>query len=110
MPLDANAAGNMDQKIDIDDPFARRLLNQYLERRRADVARLRDALDASDFQSIEVSGHNLTGSGAAYGLETISHLGAALEKAAQSKHADRIREVLDQLEQFVVGVTVAGST
>ena len=100
----------MDQRIDIDDPFARRLLNQYLERRRADVVRLRDALDASDFQVIEVSGHNLSGSGAAYGLETISHLGADLERAAQSRHADRVRDILNQLEQFVGGVTVAGST
>ena len=100
----------MGQNIDIADPFARRLLNQYLERRRADLARLREALDASDFQSIETSGHNLSGSGAAYGLETISHLGADLEQAAQSRHVDRIRDVLDQLERFVIGVTVAGST
>ena len=99
-----------DQKIDIADPFARRLLTQYLDRRRADLARLRDALEASDFGSIEISGHNLSGSGAAYGLEPISLLGADLEQAAQSRQVDRIREVLDQLERFVAGVTVAGST
>ena len=99
-----------DQKIDIADPFARRLLTQYLDRRRADLARLRDALDASDFGSIEISGHNLSGSGAAYGLDAISHLGADLEQAAQAGHADRVRDVLNRLERFVAGVTVAGST
>ena len=110
MTPDAEAAGNMDQKIDIADPFARRLLNQYLERRRADLTRLRKALEANDFGSIEISGHNLSGSGAAYGLETISQLGADLEQAAQAGQADRIRDLLNRLEQFVVGVTVAGST
>ena len=110
MTQDAEATGNMDQKIDIADPFARRLLNQYLERRRTDLERLRKALDASDFESIEISGHNLSGSGAAYGLDTISHLGADLERAAQARHTGRILEVLNQLEQFVIGVTVAGST
>lgn len=110
MTLDAEAAGNMDQQIDIADPFARRLLMQYLDRRRADLARLRTALEASDFGCIEISGHNLSGSGAAYGLEPISHLGADLERAAQARQVERIREVLDRLEEFVAGVTVAGST
>ena len=110
MTRDTEATGNMDQKIDIADPFARRLLNQYLERRRADLTRLREALEASDFESIEISGHNLSGSGAAYGLDTVSRLGAELETAAQSRQVDQIRQVLDQLERFVIGVTVAGST
>lgn len=100
----------MDQKIDIEDPFARRLLSQYLERRRADLARLRDALAQHDFASIELTGHNLSGSGAAYGLDSISSLGADLEAAARSQHADRVREILDQLESFVSGLTVARST
>jgi len=100
----------MDQKIDIEDPFARRLLNQYLERRRADLARLRDALAKSDFASIELTGHNLSGSGAAYGLDTVSELGAELETAAHAADTDAVRSVLDQLEKFVASVTVARST
>ena len=100
----------MDQKIDIEDPFARRLLTQYLERRRADLARLRDALAQSDYASIELTGHNLSGSGAAYGLDRVSRLGADLELAARSRQAKRIRDVLDQLESFVTSVSITRST
>ena len=93
--------------IEIADPFARRLLSQYLERRKTDLSRLREALAAADFSSIERTGHNLYGSGAAYGLDEISSLGARLEKAAQAAQADSIASVLDDLERFVNNVTIA---
>ena len=93
--------------IEIADPFARRLLSQYLERRKTDLSRLRAALAAADFSSIERTGHNLFGSGAAYGLDEISALGARLEKAARSAQSDSIAGVLDDLERFVNNVTIA---
>ena len=93
--------------IEIADPFARRLLSQYLDRRKTDLSRLRAALNAADFSSIERTGHNLFGSGAAYGLDKISALGARLEKAAKAADADSIAGVLDDLEQFVNTVTIA---
>lgn len=97
----------MDHRIEIADPFARRLLNRYLERRKADLAVLRTALSNNNYASIELTGHNLSGSGAAYGLERVSQLGADLENAAQSADPDRIRQLVDQLEDFIAGVTVA---
>jgi len=97
----------MGQRIEIADPFARRLLSQYLERRKADLARLRAALADKNFASIELAGHNLSGSGAAYGLEQVSQLGANLETAAQSGQSDRIRQLVDQLENYICSVTVA---
>ena len=93
--------------IEIADPFARRLLSQYLERRKTDLSRLREALAAADFSSIERTGHNLFGSGAAYGLDEISALGARLERAAKAAQADSVAGVLDDLEQFVNKVTIA---
>ena len=92
--------------IEIADPFARRLLSQYLERRKTDLNRLRKALAAADFSTIERTGHNLFGSGAAYGLDEISSLGARLEKAAQAAQADNVAGVLDDLERFVNNVTI----
>lgn len=97
----------MDHRIDIADPFARRLLSQYLERRKADLARLRAALADDNYASIELTGHNLSGSGAAYGLEQVSRLGAALETAAQAGESEQIRQLVDQLETFIGAVTVA---
>ena len=98
---------NSDRPIDVADPFARRLLAQYLERRKSDLTRLRTALAEQDFASIELTGHNLYGSGAAYGLEAISALGARLEQAARAQQEERIGDVVDELERFVTGVTIA---
>jgi HPt (histidine-containing phosphotransfer) domain-containing protein len=97
---------NSESSIEVADPFARRLLAKYLERRREDLVRLRNALSQNDFASIERTGHNLFGSGGAYGLEPISDLGADLEQAAQSKDSKRISYIVDALEAFVEQVTV----
>ena len=64
--------------IEIDDPFARQLMGKYLGHRKDDVDKLRRALAASDFDTIRITGHNLYGSGAAYGLDDISWLGASI--------------------------------
>lgn len=95
-----------DRSIEVSDPFARRLLAKYLERRRADLAQLRSALSQNDFSRIERTGHNLFGSGAAYGLAPISDLGADLEQAAKDKDSARISALVDALERFVRRVTV----
>lgn len=96
-----------DNSIKITDPFARRLLNQYLERRQNDLGRLRGALSDESFDLIERTGHNLFGSGAAYGLEPISELGAQLELAAQKRDKAQVSLLIDALERFVGQVTIS---
>ncbi len=95
-----------DQPIEITDPFARRLLAQYLERRAADVAMLRKAVASGDFEAVARSGHNLYGSGGAYGLDEISRLGADLERAGIAGAAERAREIINDLEAFIRRVTL----
>jgi len=93
--------------IEIKDPFARRLLEKYLRRRKSDLERLRTDLAAEDYAAIELNGHNLFGSGAAYGLEEVSILGAKLEEAAQAKQSKRIEQLIDALDSFVSQVTIS---
>lgn len=92
--------------IEITDPFARKLVGDYLENRRADIARLTQALLDSDFESIRVTGHNLYGSGAAYGFEAISEMGAGIESAAEARDVAgierRIADLRDLLRQVKV--------
>lgn len=90
--------------IDVADPFARRLIVQYLNRRKADVDRLQDALNAGDFDLIRVAGHNMSGSGAAYGLNRVSEVGAALEQAAKSSDSAGIDSLIDQLDKILAAV------
>ena len=86
---------------DIADPFARKLVGRYLDNRRNDVDKLAAALNRDDFALIEVTGHNLFGSGGAYGLGEISRIGAAMEEAAASSDRAKIAQLINELAEFI---------
>ncbi|MGI9236656.1 MAG: Hpt domain-containing protein [Woeseiaceae bacterium] len=87
--------------IEITDPFARRLIGKYLDNRRDDIDKLTNALAASDFETIRVTGHNLYGSGAAYGLDDISWIGASIENAADQQDVPKIELSIGELKAFL---------
>ena len=84
-----------------DDPIVRELLPGYLERRRQELTTLVDALERGDFLRLRTIGHNLYGSGGAYGLQKVSEFGAALEKAAQAEDTSAIRRTIQQIRSFL---------
>ena len=86
---------------DVADPFARKLVGRYLDNRRKDVDKLAAALERDEFPVIETTGHNLYGSGGAYGLDEISRIGAAMEQAAASLDRARIAQLIAELADFV---------
>lgn len=79
---------------------------RYLERREADISKLRMALKKTEFEAIRLTGHNLFGSGAAYGLDEISNLGRSIEEAADAGDTQRIDGLIGDLECFLNGLTV----
>lgn len=99
-------SNKMDKTVEVADPFARKLMARYLERRINDLEVLELALAESDFEAIGLAGHNLYGSGSAYGLDEISRLGKSLEKAAEAEDAEQIRARLGDLATFVRTVKI----
>ena len=92
--------------LDIADPFARKLVGDYLENRRADIAKLTQALRDSDFETIRITGHNLMGSGAAYGFEAISEMGAGIESAAEAHDIMGVQRCIAELQDLLGQVKV----
>lgn len=92
--------------IEIADPFARKLVGRYLEKRESDIAKLREALQHRDFETIRVTGHNLFGSGSAYGLDEISRIGARLEQAAGERDAAGSACLVAELADFLQKIDV----
>lgn len=92
--------------LDIADPFARKLVGDYLENRRADIAKLTQALLESDFETIRITGHNLMGSGAAYGFAAISEMGAGIESAAEARDTTGIQRCIADLRELLRQVKV----
>ena len=88
------------------DAAGRGLLQQYLKRRRGELAQLREALAAANFEQIRRVGHNLLGSGAAYDLPRISMLGERLERAAEGANGTEIAAIVADLEDFLDAVVL----
>jgi len=97
-------ANETENAIDIADPFARRLIAKYVDRRKADIDSLRAALIDKRFDDIRLSGHNMSGSGSAYGLDRISEIGAGLEDAASNGDSMEVSRLLDDLDRFIRGL------
>lgn len=94
-------AKDTEKPIDTADPFARRLLSQYVERRKCDIETIRAALADGRFEDIRITGHNMSGTGAAYGLDKVSELGAGIERAAKAGQADQVEQVIAELEAYI---------
>jgi CheY-like chemotaxis protein len=84
----------------------RDILPGYVERQRAAVRTLFDALDAGDYDAIRTLGHKMKGSGSGYGLDRITWIGAEIEQAAGQRDPQRIREKAEALEDFLRRVTI----
>jgi CheY-like chemotaxis protein len=84
----------------------------YLQNCRQNVIVLSDALDRVDFETVTLLGHNMRGSGGAYGFQLITDIGAALEHAAETADADASRKCVGELSLYldrVEGLSVEGS-
>ena len=94
-------------KVDIADPFARQLMARYLSHRQEDLSNMRAALDSGDFEQIKITGHNMHGSGSAYGLDRISELGQDIETAAIKRDTTAVSGLINALENFVRTLSIS---
>ena len=79
----------------------KQLVPAYLAKRAHELAILRDALRRQDFAEMQTIGHRLTGSGASYGLASLSELGRALEAAAQQGNSRTLEALLLELADAI---------
>ena len=62
---------------------------------------LEHALKNGDFAALRKAGHNLKGTGAAYGFAELTDIGRALEAAAKDDNAAAIEALLDQIDAYI---------
>lgn len=78
----------------------------FIRGRHADVEASRAALQAGDFDSIRVRGHNMAGTGGALGFPDITDIGRALELAARSLDAAGVEACVGRLADYLARVEV----
>ncbi|MES1257656.1 MAG: ATP-binding protein [Acidobacteriota bacterium] len=76
----------------------------YLAKRRAEVPVYREALAGGDMAAIRVMAHRMKGTGAGYGFQTLTELGGAMEKAANSGDTGEIRLRLEEFARYLDAV------
>jgi HPt (histidine-containing phosphotransfer) domain-containing protein len=64
-----------------------------------------DALDRVDFETVKFLGHQMRGSGGAFGFQAITDIGAELQQAAESADTDASRKWVGELSNYLDRVT-----
>jgi PAS domain S-box-containing protein len=82
------------------------LVPGFLENRRADLDAIASALARADYENVRILGHNMKGSGAGYGFNRITELGASLEQAAGRCESEEIRARAAELSGYLDGLHV----
>ncbi|MBI3950534.1 MAG: response regulator [Acidobacteria bacterium] len=96
-----------EEKIIVEvDADLQKLLPRFLEGRRKDIETILTALEQEDYRTIEILGHTLRGSGGSYGIDAISDIGQALERAARAKQREDIRKCVAELSHYLDHVEI----
>jgi PAS domain S-box-containing protein len=73
----------------------------YLQNCRDNVVVMLDALDRVDFDTVTSLGHQMRGSGGAFGFQAITDISAALQEAAESADNDGSRKWVGELSSYL---------
>jgi HPt (histidine-containing phosphotransfer) domain-containing protein len=92
------------EKIILDETLLP-LIPEYLQNRKEDIRKIKEALDNKDFDKIEDLGHKMKGSGKCYGFEKISMLGHQIEVSAKERKTREIERSLGQMQNYLFNLT-----
>ena len=81
----------------------------YLRNCRQNVIDIRDAPDRTDFETVTILGHNMSGSGGMYGFQAITEIGTALQLAAESSDRRRLTQMGGELSSYLDRVDIVSA-
>ncbi len=97
----------MNGKITIKaDPDTQDLIPGYLEKKKNEIAILREALVKQNFDLIQSLSHSMKGSGGGYGFDGITEIGAVMESATKLKDINLIEKSILDLADYLQRVEV----
>jgi hypothetical protein len=83
------------------EPSVKELLPGFLENRRRDLLRLREALHAGDLAAIRDLGQNIRVFSRVYGLDELTELGEAIRSAAEERSTLLIVQLEGRLADYL---------
>ena len=82
------------------------LIPRFLENREEDIKRLEELLKESDFEQIRIIGHSMKGSGGGYGFDYLTEIGSKIEKQAESKNENKIKNLINELRDYLDNIEI----
>ena len=100
-PSSKDESSRMDMILVRANPKFADRIPAYLQNCRQNVIAMLDALDRVDFETVTILGHQMRGSGGAFGFQAITDIGAALQQAAESADTDASRKWVGELSSYL---------
>ncbi|HJT88387.1 MAG TPA: Hpt domain-containing protein [Bryobacteraceae bacterium] len=89
-------------------PAFQALRAEYLDHCWAGLRNLQQALRQEDYPALQSAGHNLKGTGAAYGFEQLTELGRGMEMAARNGDSGVVEILVGEIESYLAMVRDPG--
>lgn len=88
------------------DPDLEELMERFFTNSQSDAERMREALEAKDFDTLARLGHTAKGTGYGYGFRGMGDIGLELETAAKEQDAQASREQIARMFHYLDNVKV----
>jgi HPt (histidine-containing phosphotransfer) domain-containing protein len=83
------------------------LISEYLQNCRNDLAQLKAALAAGEYETARRLGHRMKGTGKPYGFPGLTQIGRAIEWAASKQAASELDSRIQRLEVCLNSIDLA---
>jgi HPt (histidine-containing phosphotransfer) domain-containing protein len=78
----------------------------FLENRQQELVKINQAIESSDFDTLQVIGHKLAGNAGGYGFATLGEFGAQMENSARKRELGTIKQMRDEIKKYLSEVEV----
>ena len=97
-----NTSENAEEEIVVRlDPLIQDIVADFLQHRRENVASILDALEAADYEAVENIGHDIEGTGGAFGFSGMARIGRSLRQAAREASPGEIKRLAEELTSYL---------
>ena len=101
-----NGSNNYPEIVVPVDAAIQDIIPDFLRHRGENVASIRDALEAGDFDAVRQIGHDIEGSGGAFGFDFMAEIGRCLSQAPSDTAPAQVRGLADELASYLARLRI----
>ncbi len=106
-PTAHSGAGNQGEEIVVRvEALFEDMIPDYLEHRKAEILNIHIALEGEDFTSLRAIGHDIEGTGGAFGFKGMAQIGRSLRLAAAEGDHQGVQKLAEELSDYLDRVRV----